>query len=141
MKKKDPIEGMLEKMGDFLSLIAENSEKSLSKDAPEGIEKELDRLEKDVADFSAMYDTVLELAGATPKQQKEAPEGISPKEARLIEKAKLLRKEVAAHEKEYAKVADELKAKSGKKQSKKSKVQHRKKKFRRIGGKKDWKPL
>lgn len=141
MKKKDAIEGMLEEMADFLNFIVKKSEKSLGGDVPEGIEKELDRLEQDVANFRAMYDTVLEIAEATPEQQTEVPEGAAPKDVRLIDKAKLLRAEVAAYEKAYAKAAEEIEAKSGRKEGKQAKVQHRKKKFRRVGGKKDWKRL
>jgi hypothetical protein len=142
MPKNNPFENIFEQISDLLSMTHEKSEKPLSEEKlDENIGKQIDELEKGVEIFRKITDEALKRSGIDEENLKKTIRNPSAellgKDKRILEKAKKLRGELEAIEREYARKSQVVKLQ--KKQSKTA-GKKRKKKFKRLGGQ-GWIPL
>lgn len=143
MKENDPVEKFIEEAANLLEIAKKNQSKPLGNITPE-IEAQLDLLEQIADEFTkAQIDTFERLGIGSQELQKlvQRPENVTPPQLNKLERLKKLKEEVEtiqdSLEKNYVK-DQEVK----KNQDKKGKsTPGRKKKFRPLGSKNDWKPM
>lgn len=142
MAKKNPFEDIFEQISDLLSLTQEKEELGLSeKKLPEGIEEQLDELEKGVELFRKITDEAVKRSGVdeelVQKTIHNPTQELERSDKKILDKAKMLRGELENIEREFARKTHAVKL-----QKKKNKTagKKRKKKFKRLGGQ-GWMPL
>lgn len=146
MKEDKQLEQLLEQMSDLTETIYKNRSKTFKEKLPENIDDQLELLEMQVQLFQKATNKALKESGEDEESLKAAikspPSNLSRKEKALLERSEKLKKEAITLEKQYAKQAELLKIKKkryGKKGTSTGKA--RKRKFKRLGSKKGWKPI
>ena len=142
MAKKNPFEDIFEQISDLLSLTQENEGKGLSdKKLPEGIEEQLDELEKGVEVFRKITDEAVKRSGIdqelVQKTIHNPTQELERSDKKILDKAKKLKGELEKIEREFARKTHAVKLQ---KKKAKTKGKKRKKKFNRLGGQ-GWLPL
>lgn len=144
MPKNNPIEKLLTEMTNMLEMIQDNKEKVRISETPlpEGVEKQIDELEKMVQDFEKFQKDLLIAEGISQDTfeefKKNLGELLPKKDARLFAQSQKLKKEFQTLQSQM-KIGKTLTLMRKKKAGSFGKA--RQKKFRRIGNRKDWKPL
>lgn len=142
MSSQDPLAEFFEKIAALLQVFHEIKTKRSKAKLPDDIEKKLARLENECELLNMINKETFVQAGLTNEQIAAALnslEGLSLQDKRFLERIQMLKKEV-----EDAKLQlsiEETILKQQKKREGKEGIQARKKKFRRMGGREDWKPL
>lgn len=148
MPEKNPIEKLLEEMSRLFETIQDNKDRFIKSEdeIPPQVVKDLEIAEKLVEDFKNFHEEVIKEQGMTKENikafEENAAENLPKKEARLFERSQKMKKEFQSLEKEIARSRTlVLLGKTKGKKKGESFGDSRKKKFRKMGIKKDWKPL
>jgi len=142
MAKRNPFEDIFEQISDLLSLAQENEGKALSDEKlPEGLEEQLDELEKGVELFRKITDEAVKRSGIdeemVDKTIHRPSTELGRSDKKILEKAKKLKGELENIEREFARKTQAVKLH---KKKAKTAGKKRKKKFKRLGGQ-GWMPL
>jgi len=145
MKKLNPLDKAISQVLEILDFITENKDLKSDKPIPKHIESELDRLEMGVEMLREINDMTLKSSGISSDELKDLlqspPDKLSPRDRRVVERAMNLKKVLKDMQKEVkirARVEKEVQRKyGGTKDPKKA----RQKKFKKLGAKKNWKPI
>lgn len=138
---------MLEQFNQLWELVEVMKTKKLADEFPADVEEQLERLEEGVQLYKKLNTQAFNAAGVTEENLQAMQKNFlpsNPQEALMLERAKKLRKTVEEMGRSYeiayhiAKRREEI---YGKKQGAKNIAKARKKKFKRLGGDKDWVPL
>jgi len=146
MTSQNPIEQFLNKLTEFLRLANIERKKQPTGKMDPAVEERLAQLEHSVQVFKQLTEETLKQAGVQEEQiqrvlAEEARKALPAKDRMLLEKSAKLEKEVKAISQELSKEVVIAKQKQ-KYVGKTGKTgQSRKKRFRPMGGNKDWKPL
>ena len=139
MPEKNPFEHILGQIADMVAFVQKNKDKAMKGDLPEDFDLQLNILEQAIQIYRSTLDETLKEAGGKPD-----PDALPTKDKRFLRRAQKLKEEALALKNELVpkKHVQKLKKKMyGKKGDKKSAGRARKKKFKRLGGDKDWLPL
>jgi len=146
MPGENPLEHLLDQIGDLLKSLRENDKTAIAGSIPSDIEKRLSQLEEQAALLRDAQQQLFQQAGFSNEEvQKMILEGSSEKTKHryFFDRAKDLERDARQINMELA-VVRSMKAATGKKNEPKSKadeIRARKKKFKRLGGDKGWIPM
>lgn len=152
MEEKHPFEDVFNQIGDLLKFVNENAANlNESDEIPPEVEKKLSKLEREVANFKKKGDQFIEATGIKRKEldnlinlnPEYLAQHITKEDTVIIKKAKEIKAKVEEAEKKFSSRAAEGKEKGIElqKYSEDLSGKKRKKKFKRFGSDKNWKPL
>lgn len=138
----NPFDEMFDQIADMLAMAEKHKGTPLKGEPMEdGIEKQVDELEKQVEFFRKVTEEAMKMSGLKDKDLEETIENptrdLDPKERRALQRARELKKRVVDMELEYARMTKIAKLHKRKAKTEGTK---RKKKFKRLGGQ-GWMPL
>lgn len=155
-EKDDTVDKALSEIKKIMDLISKHKSEALNLDLVEDINEKLDDLESKVTSFSEETDEMLLDFGMTKQRMaeviKEVPTDIEGDEKEALRRALELKDEIMKMREEYAKeigvpgkTTEQIEATKSSKEKKRaekklSKEEHRKK-YKRLGSSKKWKPL
>lgn len=137
---EDPLNKLVDEVTKLLNLL-ENGELIPFEEWPPGVEKELKNIEAISRLITEPSEKIVKEMGKTPAKEYEISDQLPESRKRILKRMDDIRKEA---EKKYAQTSMELarRKKEEKEIGKKGKeTQTRKKKFNRLGTRKNWKPL
>lgn len=147
MQPLDPMEHLLEQLSNLMKFAQKNASKPLKKNNTANLQRQLELLEDLIAKFNETTNKELLAAGVTDEELKKKldnPEQIPPKVRRFLERSVRLQID-ATLMRDALKVAITRAAlgltEPTTEAEKKKRIQKRKKKFKRMGGDTNWKPL
>jgi hypothetical protein len=143
MKEKDPLEKFFEEISKLVEL-AQNKELKPTDKFPEDIEQRLSEIEKNLQTFVNVNDRLIAEAGITASDIEKIiakPDHLSADRRNLIDRTKKLKGVVEDIQRNYLIASSVAKKNEPYKGTKNKQVLARKKKFRGMGGTKDWKPM
>lgn len=151
MTKQDPLDEAFSEIYQILVFLQKNKELILGKNVTLEVEKQVDQLEKQVNQFVKETEEMIEKSGAKPAEIKRTLaelDALPADQKEALKRAKELKEKVESLRGEFREAGEEEASskpqapkESPKKQTKNlTKAEHRKK-YKRLGGKKDWKPM
>lgn len=142
MNPNDGLNNFFDKLTELLRFIQMSKSKNI--EIPEDIEKQLQEIESVATLLRTINENTLKQVGLTEEQVRQSlntGKEIPIAEKRLIERSQQLKKEIDASKKEIASAVTIAKQREKTLGKEGSGARARKKKFRAMGGKKNWKPL
>lgn len=143
MKEKDPLEKFYEEISKLVE-IAQNKDLKPTEALPDNIQQRLAALEREVQTFVRVNDRLIAEAGITDSDIEkilDKPDHLSASRQQLLQRTKKLKGMVEEIQRNYLIASSMAKKNEPYKGTKNKQVQARKKKFRGMGGTKDWKPM
>lgn len=140
MTDQNQLEKLLDQVADMIQLIKDSENKPLPAALPEGIEENLEKLEKVVELFADAQQKMFTQAGITKEDIWGAIQegtGVNPKDAYFFDRSKTLERDAREINAELARSLSQKEKKKGGKED----IRARKKKFKRVGGDKGWIPM
>jgi hypothetical protein len=140
MREKDPIDKLFDEIADLTKMVSENQIDPKA-ELPSDINEKLTTLEQIASVLININDQALKYSGVTKERIQETLKNIHELPAhdrKILERGEKLKSEVEEIKGKIA--ANIIKAVKKEKKGKRPGIA-RKKKFRAVGGKKDWKPL
>lgn len=147
MKEKTLMERLLDQINDLMALAQVSFTKEINSEiSPQEIQDKLSELEKQIDAMDKINNSLISQAGLTEADlqpmMKKVPDTVPPADRKLMEKINLMKQEALSIKRELGNAIDinkHKKAVLGKEGKRAGDV--RKKKFKALGGKKDWLPL
>lgn len=144
--EKNPLDPFLDRIAELFQKIYQNRNKPIEK-LPEGIDQQIEQLERDIALFCKMNEEILSKEQISEQELQETVQSTSDslpfKGLEILERIISLKKEAESYQRDLAVQKESLKKDlSSQDQAKKRNLAlKRKKKFKQIGGDKGWIPL
>lgn len=146
MPEQDPMNDILKELAGFLDILHNHKDKKIEIDNPAEVEKQLDQFEQQLELFRATQMMMLRQAGVSDEQitamTKKSADEYNEEDRKVLKKAETIKKNLLDLRKEYEKRSEteRLQKRAAGKEGK-AVGKSRKKKFKRLGSKKGWKPI
>lgn len=146
--KKNPFKHTFDKIASMVQMIEDNRKTPVSEALPNDVFDRLNKLENDVNLFCSINNSILLDANISNEEIEEIlqspPDSFTKENKLFLDTVSKLKKDIESLHHEIVLQSEQIKAKekiSDKKDSKRSSIEKRKKKFRGVGGYKGWLPL
>ena len=149
MAEQDPFDCAMSEFAEVLNFIEKNKNQLINKEISLDVERQIESLEKEVQAFVVETEELLAVGGGKEvdirQAQEEIPETLPGDQREALKRAQAMKRQLMKMREEFAADAPLPKQEpgahpKGKKGKKLSKAAHRKK-YKRLGGKQDWKPM
>jgi hypothetical protein len=145
MPEENPLERMLNQLADLFKMVEDAKEKPLAERITPEIRARLDHVRELVEKFSQVNADFFQKAGVKEEDLQKTILGntpnLSPKQKKVIEFSKKLKKEVEIARRQLITATPEEKLMYNLDKQTASDIAKRKKKFKRMGGGGNWMPL